>query len=196
MTNPKKLEEFILRFPLLVVVAKKLNDASIDWMIGGSSCLFLLGNERIPGDVDIFLPDNQHDKADELFSIESYIHTSKAGPVRNSNPESNHSIQFSSHLEFNFDKQYKFSVTNIVKQKRIKFEYNGIDFYLLPSEDVLLIKALLQRGPEEGKKDIEDIQNFVNIYPIDHNYLNGRIKELNAEERVGGIFNNDKNSYN
>ncbi|MEK7078297.1 MAG: nucleotidyltransferase [Patescibacteria group bacterium] len=188
MVNPKKLEEFISKFPLLVSVAKKLNKASIDWMIGGSSCLFLLGNKRVPDDVDIFLSDNQHDKTDELFNIESYTHTSKAGPVRNSNPEDNHSIQFSSHLEFNFDKQYKFSVTDSVKQKRIQLEYKDVNLYLLPPEDVLFIKALLQRGQEEGKKDIEDIQNFVNIYPIDHKYLNERIKKLNAKERVSSIF--------
>ena len=184
----KKLEELILRFPMLVSVAEKLNKASINWMIGGSGCLFLLGNKRIPEDADIFLPDNEHDAVDKLFNIESYTHTSKAGPVRNSNPESDHSIQFTSHLEFNFNKKYKFGITESVKQKRIKFEYNNVAFYLLPPEDVLLIKALLQRGPEEGKKDIEDINNFLKIYQIDNNYLNQRIEELDAKDRVVNIF--------
>ncbi|MDP3800414.1 MAG: nucleotidyltransferase [bacterium] len=184
----KKLEEFILRFPMLVSVAEKLNKASINWLIGGSGCLFLLGNKRIPDDVDIFLPNGEHDTVDQLFNIKSYTHTSKAGPVRNSNPEDNHSIQFTSHLEFNFDKQYKFGITESIKQKKIQFEYSGVNLYLLPPEDVLLIKALLQRGPEEGKKDIEDINNFLKIYQIDNNYLNERIKELDAKERVGNIF--------
>lgn len=66
----KKLEEFMLRFPMLVSVAEKLNKASINWMIGGSSCLFLLGNKRIPDDIDIFLPDGEHDAVDQLFNID------------------------------------------------------------------------------------------------------------------------------
>jgi hypothetical protein len=47
---------------------------------------------------------------------------------------------------------------------------------------------LLQRGPAEGKKDIEDVNNFLNIYKIDRNYLVTRIQELGAESRVKGIF--------
>jgi hypothetical protein len=95
MIPNKKIEEFVTRFPRLLSVAEKLNDAHLDWMIGGSSCLFLFGNKRVPEDVDIFLPDNQHDTTDSLFGITSYIHTSPAGPVRNSNPENDHSIIWS-----------------------------------------------------------------------------------------------------
>lgn len=188
MISNEKTEEFVTRFPLFIPTVKKLNEASIDWMIGGSGCLFLLGNKRVPDDVDIFLPDDQHNKADELFGIESYTHTSPAGPVRNSNPEGSHPIQLTSRLEFNFDKHYEFGVTDLVNQKKITFEYKGENLYLLPPEDVLLIKALLQRGPAEGKKDIEDIQNFMDIYQIDKSYLFDRIKELGAQERVGNIF--------
>lgn len=188
MINNANLAKFVSKFPLFIATAKQLNGASINWMIGGSSCLFLLGNERPPDDVDIFVPDDEHDKADQLFRIKSYIHASPAGPVRNSNPEGDHSIQLTSHLEFNFDKHYEFGVTDMVTKKRIKFEYNGENIYLLPPEDVLLIKALLQRGPAEGKNDMEDIENFMRIYEIDHVYLSSRIQELGTEERVGNIF--------
>lgn len=188
MISQDNLKQFISQFPLFEPTAQKLNDDSINWMIGGSGCLFLLGNERIPDDVDIFLPDDQHDKADDLFGIKSYTHTPSSGPVRNSNPQGDHSIQLTSHLEFNFDKHYYFSITASVMEKRVKFSYQDLSIYLLPPEDVLLIKALLQRGPEEGKKDIEDINNFMKIYQIDMDYLGKRIMELNAGERVSNIF--------
>ena len=188
MINIENLKKFIEKFPLFFGVAEKLNANSIDWMIGGSGCLFLLGNERLPDDVDVFLPDEQHDKADKIFGIELFTHTSKSENVRNSNPDGDHSIQLTSHLEFNFDKHYYFGINDAVKQKRIKFQYEGLDLYLLPVEDVLLIKALLQRGLEENKFDIEDIEKFMKIYRIDPIYLNQRIKELDAESRVGDIF--------
>lgn len=188
MIKEQKIKQFISKFPDLLPVVEKLNEAPIDWMIGGSSCLFLLGNERMPGDVDIFIPDNQHDEVDELFKIKSYIHNSPAGPVRNSNPIDKDFIQFTSHIEYNFDKHYEFKITKSILNKLISFKYNETTFYLLPPEDVILIKALLQRGVTEGKKDLEDIKNFNDVYKLDKKYLSGRIKELGAENRVSGIF--------
>jgi predicted nucleotidyltransferase len=188
MVPQEKVKNFITRFPLLLSTAKKLNEAGVEWMIGGSGCLFLLGNKRLPEDIDIFLPNDQHDIADELFEIDSYSHISPAGPVRNSNPENNHSIQLTSHLEFNFGKHYEFAITPSVIQNKIPFDSEGEQLFLLPPEDVLLIKGLLQRGPEEGKEDIEDINNFMEIYEIDRFYLSQRIKDLGAEQRVGAVF--------
>lgn len=189
MINNEKIEEFVRKFPTLTSAVKVLNDASIDWLIGGSSCLFLLGNKRIPDDVDIFIPNDQHDKVDALFGMKSYTHNSPAGPVRNSNPNGDHSIQFTSHVEFNYDKHYEFRIIDTVLRKKVDFKIASQNLYLLPPEDVLLIKALLQRGPAEGKKDIEDINNFVAIYKIDQKYLSERISELGAEDRVKNIFN-------
>jgi predicted nucleotidyltransferase len=183
-----KIPRLISKFPFLIPTAKKLNGAGIDWLIGGSSCLFLLGNDRIPDDADIFLRDEEHDKADELFGIKSYIHTSPAGTVRNSNPENEHDIQLTSHIEFIFDKHYQFKITDLVNEHRIPFGHEGTSLYLLPPEDVLLIKALLQRGPSEGKQDIEDINNFRKIYQLDTEYLKRRITELGAENRVNHIL--------
>src|SRR3989344_4776455 len=188
MITSEKIEVFVSRFPLLLPVAKKLNDAGINWMIGGSGCLFLLGNERVPQDVDIVLFDDEHDKADVLFGIVPYTYNSSLESVRNSNPEGDHSIQLTSHMKFNLDKYYEFCLPPLVLLKNMRFKHKGINLYLLSPEDVLLIKALLQRGPKEGKKDIEDIRNFSKIYQIDHIYLSERIKELGAEERVGNIF--------
>jgi len=184
----EKIKQFISKFTSLLPVVKKLNEANIDWLIGGSSCLFLLGNDRVPGDVDIFIPDHQHDKVDELFEIKSFTHRTLAEAVRNSNPGGEHSIQFTSHVEYDFDKHYKYDITETMLEKATKFTYEGQNLYLLLPEDVLLIKALLQRGPAEGKKDIEDVNNFLNIYKIDRNYLVTRIQELGAESRVKGIF--------
>ena len=60
---------------------------------------------------------------------------------------------------------------------------------MYPPEDVLLIKALLQRGSEVGKHDLADITAFLKIYPeVRRDYLKKRIKIIGAEKRVGKVF--------
>lgn len=188
MIKEEKIKEFVSRFPDIIHVAKKLNEASIKWMIGGSGCLFLLGNKRTPDDVDIFITDDEHDRVDEMFKIKSYTYTSAVESVRNSNFDGGHDIQFTSHVEFNLDKHYQYKITRPVLDKRISFDCNGTTVYLLPPEDPVLIKALLQRGVAEGKSDLEDIQKFTEVYRLDKDYLLERIRELGAENRVAGIF--------
>ena len=183
-----RFQDFLKKFPLLLPTIAKLNEARIDWLIGGSACLFLLGNTRMPDDVDIFVPDHQHDKADEVFGITSFFYNSNTEHVRNSNPYGSHALQLTSSLQLNLDMQYHVSVTEAVLQKKIAVQHEDTVLYLLPPEDVLLIKALLQRGPEVGKHDAEDIKNFMKIYTIDRAYLTQRIQELGAAQRVGSIF--------
>jgi hypothetical protein len=187
---PERIEAFFQKFPLLLSTIEKLNAAQIPFAIGGSGCLFLFGNERTPDDVDIYLTDDRHDDADKIFGIESYTYTSDTENVRNSNPGGSHSMQLTSQLILRIEgKEYRLSLTQNVLDHRTKVEYQNQTISLYPVEDVLLIKALLQRGAEVGKHDLEDIQKFLAIQPnIDHDYLSTRMKELVAEQRVGNIF--------
>ncbi len=187
---PERIDAFFERFPLLLSTLEKLNAANISFAIGGSGCLFLFGNERVPDDVDIYLQDDQHDAADHIFEIKSFTYTSTTENVRNSNPGGSHSIQLTSSLILHIqEKNYRLSLSPKVLDHTTKFQYRNQTVTLFPIEDVLLIKALLQRGPEVGKHDKEDIEKFLKIQPdIDFVYLESRIKELGAEERVGVIF--------
>ncbi|MDD2786170.1 MAG: nucleotidyltransferase [Patescibacteria group bacterium] len=186
---PECIENFFARFPLLLLTIKKMNDANIPFAIGGSGCLYLYGNERTPDDVDIFLPDDKHDDVDKLFGIKSFTYKSETENVRNSNPDGNHAVQLTSHLVLNIEgKIYNLSLNENVLQNVTNFEYQGVTVGLLPVEDVLLIKMLLQRDSDVGKHDVEDVQNFLNLQPnIDIKYLESRIDELGARERVGDI---------
>ena len=179
-----KVQKFINRFPLLLPTIEKLEANNITWLIGGSGCLYLLGNDRLPEDVDIFISDDKHDLADELFNVKSFMFTSDTQEARNSNPEGDHSIQLTSHLKFNFDKEYNLGLTKEVIDHAISLE----NLWLMPAEEVILIKALLQRGVEEGKHDIEDIKNFQEKYVLDTNYLEQRIETLGAKDRVKYIL--------
>lgn len=68
-------------------------------------------------------------------------------------------------------------------------EFDGEKVTFFPPEDVLLIKALLQRGEDVGKHDTEDIQKFLCIFSgIRPAYLAKRIQLIGAEERTHKIF--------
>lgn len=188
--DAERIKAFFTRFPKLADALKTLNEANIPFAIGGSGCLFLLGNERLPDDVDIYLPNDRHDEADKLFGITSFPYHSTQEDVRNSNPGGDHAIQLTSSLVFSIEgKRYDYALTQDVLDKCLTGEFDGIAFSLFPPEDVLLIKALLRRGPDVGKHDLEDIRAFMNIYSgIRFDYLNERIRTLGAEERAGDTF--------
>lgn len=185
-----RLKIFFDRFPLLRSTVEKLNAAKIPFAIGGSGCLFLLGNERQPDDVDIYLRNEDHDAVDQLFGITSFIYESPLEHVRNSNVDGDHSIQLTSHLTITAEgKSYDLFLTPDVLNACLQSTYDGLEVFLYPPEDVLLIKALLQRGPEVGKHDIEDIEAFRQHYlQLRVDYLRERIQNLGAQDRVGSIF--------
>ncbi|HCC83728.1 TPA: hypothetical protein DEP96_02680 [Candidatus Uhrbacteria bacterium] len=189
-TLDSRLSSFFARFPLLAKTLAVLNKADIPFAIGGSGCLFLLGNERQPDDVDIYLPNDKHDEVDRLFGITSFPYRSEQEEVRNSNVDGNHSIQLTSNLILKIQgKRYDLALTTDVQSMCLKAEFAGQKVFLYPPEDVLLIKALLQRGQDVGKHDIDDIQNFMKIYPeLRMDYLQSRISHLDATERIGNIF--------
>lgn len=188
--SSERLQLFFERFPLLEKTLMTLNGAGIPFAIGGSGCLFLLGNERLPDDVDIYLPRDRHDEADALFGITSFQYHSSQEDVRNSNVDGDHSMQLTSGLVLMIEtKRYDLELTLDVLAMRLDAKYEGQSVSFYPPEDVLLIKALLQRGEDVGKHDIADIHNFLKVYPgLRREYLEKRIQTLGAEERVGDIF--------
>ncbi len=190
---PARLEQLVAAFPLLLPTLTTLNASGVPFAIGGSGCLFVLGNERTPQDVDMFVPDDLHDAADQCFGIVSYPYHSEQEDVRNSNPQQDHTMQLTSHLVLHVDgRDYALSLRAAMLDHAITATYHGERVVFLPPEDVLLIKALLQRGAAVGKSDVHDIQTFLAIAPgIDRAYLSHRIHALGAEERVRGILSGE-----
>lgn len=178
-----RLEELAKFFPLLIPTARKLNAHSLAWLIAGSGCLYVYGNERQPQDLDFYLTAASHDRADQIFTIPSYPYSSPVEKVRNSNPHGDHSLQFTSQLQItNQGKIYDLAPTELVLAHRGQIEYDQEIIYFAPVEEVLLVKVLLGRGPEAGKHDLEDVRNFLKIGPqIDESYLAARQAELGLD---------------
>jgi hypothetical protein len=188
--SDKNVTTFLSKFPTLDSALDVLDKNNITYAIGGSGCLFVLGNERIPDDVDIMLLDSDHDTVDKLFAIESYQYTSSVESVRNSNPGGDHDIQMTSHLKFTIEnREYDMSLTVEMVENRFSITHNNRTYWFMAPSDVVLVKALLQRGSEVGKRDLEDVVTFIEHYKdFDFEYFNQRIESLGATDRVRKLF--------
>jgi len=69
--------------------------------------------------------------------------------------------------------------------KRIRYKkLFGVTVPVIPVEDNIIFKAILQRVENQGKNDIEDIKHMTAKTKIDPEYLRTRIKKYHAEKKV------------
>lgn len=61
-------------------------------------------------------------------------------------------------------------------------------FWLANPVDTITSKAIGQRGPEQGKHDLEDIVALFKVVEIDRDYLWQRLPEVRADKRVINCF--------
>ena len=66
-------------------------------------------------------------------------------------------------------------------QRRI---LSDVEVPVIPVEDNIAFKAILQRTQKQGKHDIEDVQCMIKNEKIDLEYLKKRIRKYRAENRV------------
>lgn len=64
----------------------------------------------------------------------------------------------------------------------------GINVPVLSVEDNIVFKAILQRGQECGKHDLEDIEAMVSHQKIDLEYLAERVRKCHAGKRVNSLL--------
>jgi hypothetical protein len=60
----------------------------------------------------------------------------------------------------------------------------GVTVPVMSVEDNIVFKAILQRGEDKGKHDLEDIRSMAAHEKIDLVYLVKRVKKSNADKRV------------
>jgi len=60
----------------------------------------------------------------------------------------------------------------------------GVLVPVIPVEDNIVFKAILQRGENQGKHDIDDIEHMIKHEKVDLEYLKKRIRRYQAEKRV------------
>ncbi|HUW21855.1 MAG TPA: hypothetical protein VMW41_04280 [Candidatus Bathyarchaeia archaeon] len=94
-------------------------------------------------------------------------------------------IEFTADIEvYNGKHKYSFFLTDLVWKYTQRVIISVYQLYFVNPLEVILLKAILQRGKDQGKHDLEDIKSLLKFTYINNNYLRQRLIEINADERV------------
>ena len=182
------LENLFREYPYLKELLDKLKESGIKYGLYAGSHVSLLTSNRIPTDIDILVSSDSLVKLKNNFKIEKTTieKVSKEiltkGKFMYLNDEK---IEIVSDLVISIGlKKYLIGLTELVCDNLDFIEVSNTKVQMLPVEDTIIIKAILQRGFEYGKHDIDDIKALLNVVAINTVYLKKRLIEVKADKRV------------
>ena len=147
----------------LEAAKEKLEKAGIPWVVFAGAAAHCYGSTREITDIDILVRLEDLEKAKAvLTSIGSEAFDVVAFP------------------DFFLDDD----MINRTKQRKLL----GVTVPVIPVEDNIILKARLERGKDQGKHDVEDIQVMIKNEPIDLEYLKKRIQRWKAEKRAKALL--------
>jgi hypothetical protein len=146
----------------------------------------VLTNNRPPTDVDFLVHDDDIDELKKLFPS-----------ARNNESESGTLLYVddSNLIEFmaraNIHKGgavCPFRLTDLACQHEDTYNARLGTIKIVNTVDTLLLKAILQRGKDQGKHDLEDIQSVLAQTELDQEYLEARLEETNTREFTAEVW--------
>lgn len=156
----------------LFVIKDRLGSAGVCWALFAGTAAACYGSGRDVTDLDILVKEEDLGKAREALNgvvgldVAGYLKLNVVGGI-----------------------YFFFMDEEMVEQITLKPLF-GMVVPVVPVEDNILFKAILQRGKAENKFDVEDIRDMVKHEKIDTAYLKRRMKKYRAEERVLPLLKN------
>jgi predicted nucleotidyltransferase len=85
-------------------------------------------------------------------------------------------------------KKYSFKYDEEMINKIREIKVGAVKIPVTSPEDIIILKAISQRGIERGKYDIEDIKGILANQKIDWNYLKKRTQDTKSYNRVSNLL--------
>ncbi len=155
-----KLQRDAILCSELSAVKEALDKAGVSWVVFAGAAAHCYGSKREITDIDILVKREDLGKAKSLFK----------------NVDKEHFDVVAGSDQIRLDDE-------MVKRTRHRPLF-GVTVPVIPAEDNIILKAILQRGEDQGKHDIDDVKSMIRNENIDLEYLNWRIHEWKVEERV------------
>jgi hypothetical protein len=178
----QRLEQLISTVPGLADALAKLNDAGVRYGLFAGAHIAVLTGNREPNDVDFLVHDADLPKFRQFFP---------AAKIKKEDHKTLLYIDKDYRGEFvsMFDivkegKVYPFRITEAAAERLIPLHAGDLQVNLIDPADTLLLKAVLQRGEEQGKHDITDIKALLQHTVINMDYLKLRATEMGALDEV------------
>lgn len=145
-------------------VARRLDQAGVAWAVFAGAAATVYGSPRPLTDVDILIPAAEGDRAAALFP---------EAPAQQREDGSVWEIGLPG-----FDLLAGLLTVDLdapMVARLTRHEIAGVTVPVIPPEDNILLKALWDRGPQEGKHDWEDVVAMMTHLPtLDWKYLRWR----------------------
>lgn len=150
----------------LRIVKDRLAKAGVRWVVFAGAAAHCYGSTRKVTDIDILVKGVDLEKAEAILrDVEG--------------------VDVVADLEINVDDEtYLFFMDDEMEEKIQQRKLFDVEIPVIPVEDNVIFKAILQRTENQGKHDIEDIQCMIKNEKIDLQYLKKRIRKCHAEKRV------------
>jgi len=152
----------------LSALKEKLEKASIPWVVFAGAAAYCYGSKRKVTDIDILV------RLEDLDRAKAAI---KDMDIKGFD------IVADLEIEANQESCRFFMDDEMIERRKWKQLFD-VSVPIIPVEDNIIFKAILQRGENQSKHDIEDIQHMVTNEKIDSEYLNKKVKKYHAEKRV------------
>jgi hypothetical protein len=187
----------------LASVAQALDDNGIWWAIFAGTAAIYYGSARELVDVDILLKSREDIKrahrALELFGPTKPGERKKGGLSSFGFTLNIPGLEVDVAAETKLaiaGREYPFAVDAAMENRVKKAELHktreaAVQSLALPvvsAEDILVFKAIAQRGHEQGKFDLQDMEQIVKKQFIDWRYVEERARRCGAYERVFSVL--------
>jgi len=150
----------------LRTVKSRLEKLGVHWAVFAGAAAYCYGSRRRVTDIDVLVKGSDLEVA--LAAIKDVEGVDVVGDLEMETSQGR--------CRFFMDGQ----MIERIQRRRLL----GVAVPVVPVEDNILFKAILQRQEDQGKHDVEDIRDMVAHEKLDLRYLEQRIRIYRAERRV------------
>ena len=157
----------------LIQLKTKLDRMNIVWAIFAGAASQAYGSTRKITDIDILVKKNDMKQIESTLGVEFHDNQASLGSIHLVSEVS--CTKYGKTMRFFMDEKM---------EKRLAYKLLcGLEVPIMPLEDNIILKAVLSRGLDQGKYDLQDIVDM-RENAIDHEYLKKRILFYNVGEIV------------
>ncbi len=163
-----------------------LEGAGIAWGVAAGAAVYLYTGNRPPTDLDILVRPEDLAEVGRLLGATPKIDKAPWGVVSKVNVDP---VEIVGDLTVRMaGRSYRYWMDEEMVHYLRFTPFEGVEVPVLAPEDVIALKAVLQRGPEQGKHDLEDMEALAAGVAIDREYLWRRLRRMGAEERARPVL--------
>lgn len=163
-------------------IKELLDGAGIQWAVAAGAAVYLYVGNRPPTDLDLLVMPKDLPDVGRLLGAAPKRGQSHWGEVSKVEVDP---VEVVGSLIVRMDgRSYRYELDGEMIDRLRFTPFEGVEVPVLAPEDVIALKAVLQRGPEQGKHDLEDIAALAAGTHIDREYLLHRLRLMGAEERA------------